>query len=76
MSKSGESSTAQPLSPVLNFVAGAGSGLLTRTVVAPLDVLKVRFQLQANKGEFYRSIPHAFYRIVREEGIFALWKGM
>lgn len=65
----------QQLTPTEAFIAGGASGLMTRSVVAPLDVLKIRFQLQTTRGQFYRSIPHAFCKIIKEEGPRALWKG-
>ncbi|XP_031838499.1 mitochondrial thiamine pyrophosphate carrier [Nomia melanderi] len=61
-------------------VAGAVSGFITRLVFQPLDVIKIRFQLQIepiinHHVSKYHSIKQAFFLITREEGIFALWKG-
>lgn len=50
---------------------------LSRFFVAPLDVVKIRFQLQMHPSiqtaqrpdYFYRSIPDAFATIYRKEGI-------
>lgn len=60
---------------------GAVSGVVTRLVVQPLDVLKIRFQLQieptskkAITGK-YSGIWQAFKLIYKEEGFTALWKG-
>ncbi|XP_076451977.1 mitochondrial thiamine pyrophosphate carrier-like [Babylonia areolata] len=60
--------------------AGAISGSLTRCVSQPLDVVKIRFQLQVEpiaKGHNskYTSVGQAIFSIVREEGWRALWKG-
>lgn len=60
--------------------AGVVSGIATRGFVQPLDVLKIRFQLQqeptfgATKGK-YRGIVQACAQIYNEEGLFAFWKG-
>ena len=61
-------------------LAGASAGALSRFVVAPLDVLKIRFQLQREpigRGEkgLYRSVPQAVGLLLREEGLRTLWRG-
>lgn len=61
-------------------IAGAVSGFITRFCCQPLDVIKIRFQLQVepitnHPVSKYRSVIHAFYSIPKEEGIYALWKG-
>nr|XP_012152695.1 PREDICTED: mitochondrial thiamine pyrophosphate carrier-like [Megachile rotundata] len=63
-----------------HFIAGASSGFITRFCCQPLDVIKIRFQLQVepiteHPVSKYHSIIHAFYSISQEEGIRALWKG-
>ncbi|XP_066991693.2 mitochondrial thiamine pyrophosphate carrier [Anabrus simplex] len=62
-------------------IAGGVSGCVTRFFCQPLDVIKIRFQLQVeplsrrSAISKYRSIIQANRRIIREEGIAALWKG-
>lgn len=61
-------------------IAGATSGCITRACFQPLDVLKIRFQLQvepisSKSLSKYRSIFQGFYAICREEGVKSLWKG-
>ena len=61
--------------------ASASSGVLTRCVCQPFDVVKIRFQLQLEpikKGSAakYTSIVGAFAKIPVEEGPRALWKGL
>ncbi|KAI5861767.1 mitochondrial thiamine pyrophosphate carrier 1 [Durotheca rogersii] len=58
--------------------AGATSGLISRFVVAPLDVVKIRMQLQRH-GAGAAGPPRGTYAMFREivarEGVTALWKG-
>ncbi|CAH0694296.1 unnamed protein product [Spodoptera exigua] len=59
-------------------VAGGMAGAITRAVAQPLDVLKIRFQLQLEpirNGSKYSSILQAVSSIVKEEGILTLWSG-
>lgn len=64
--------------PVLDAVAGGLSGALARVVVGPLDVVKIRFQVQlepvkAGVGSIvkskYTGLTQALLTIFREEGI-------
>ncbi|TKR86867.1 hypothetical protein L596_011374 [Steinernema carpocapsae] len=60
--------------------AGLVSGILSRACIQPLDVLKIRFQLQEEplrghtRGKYY-GVFQAISLICREEGVRALWKG-
>ncbi|XP_012062607.1 PREDICTED: mitochondrial thiamine pyrophosphate carrier-like [Atta cephalotes] len=61
-------------------IAGAASGFITRLLCQPLDVIKIRFQLQVEPISTYhvskyKSISQAVLLILREEGPTALWKG-
>ncbi|KAH8593601.1 mitochondrial thiamine pyrophosphate carrier 1 [Bisporella sp. PMI_857] len=68
-------------------VAGATAGLIARFVIAPLDVVKIRLQLQTHslsdplshrnlKGSpIYKGTIPTIKHILREEGFTALWKG-
>ena len=55
-------------------LCGSFAGGLTRALIAPLDVLKVRFQLQGPDRPYTRLLAAAA-RISREEGPRALWRG-
>ena len=58
-------------------ISGLFSGVITRSIVQPLDVFKIRYQLQieTKSDAKYQSIRRAFGTILKEEGITAFWKG-
>ena len=56
-------------------MAGAFAGACARLVTAPFDVLKIRFQLQFAEKVKYTSLSQAFATVMKEEGVFGLWKG-
>jgi solute carrier family 25 thiamine pyrophosphate transporter 19 len=60
----------------ISMTAGALAGAVGRFVVGPLDVIKIRFQVQLEPisavgaaSSKYKSLAHAFTTIVKEEGI-------
>ncbi|KAK4216005.1 mitochondrial carrier domain-containing protein [Rhypophila decipiens] len=68
--------------------AGATSGLISRFIIAPLDVVKIRLQLQTHslsdplnrqttppQGPIYKGTLPTIRTILRNEGIPGLWKG-
>ncbi|XP_011504841.1 PREDICTED: mitochondrial thiamine pyrophosphate carrier [Ceratosolen solmsi marchali] len=61
-------------------IAGAASGCITRFICQPLDVVKIRFQLQvepikSSSTSKYHSMSQTIVLITKEENIYALWKG-
>lgn len=67
-------------------VAGGVAGLVSRFCIAPLDVVKIRLQLQPHSlsdpvsyrgvdGPIYKGAFSTIRAIARQEGIRALWKG-
>ncbi|KKY26484.1 putative mitochondrial deoxynucleotide carrier [Phaeomoniella chlamydospora] len=67
-------------------LAGGIAGLISRFCVAPLDVIKIRLQLQAHSlsdplsyrgitGPVYKGTWNTLKSIFKEEGITGLWKG-
>ncbi|XP_078081387.1 mitochondrial thiamine pyrophosphate carrier [Mustelus asterias] len=68
-------------SPGEAAAAGSMSGFLTRVLINPLDVIKIRFQLQIERLSLsepaakYHGIAQATKTIFQEEGLQAFWKG-
>lgn len=62
-------------------ISGSASGMMTRVMISPLDVLKIRFQLQIeditakNPQSKYHGILQATRRMITEEGLQSFWKG-
>jgi len=67
-------------------IAGAVAGLVSRFIIAPLDVIKIRLQLQIHSlsdplsysgihGPTYKGIVRTTAAIWQHEGLTAFWKG-
>ena len=65
-------------SVVRRLAAGAVSGAVAQTCTYPFDVLRRRFQINSMSGlgYQYKSIWDAVYRIVSQEGIRGMYKGI
>lgn len=68
-------------SPEEAALAGSAAGMVTRALISPLDVLKIRFQLQIEpvsskrpEGKYW-GLFQASRCIHSEEGFSAFWKG-
>jgi len=72
----GSSNVTKPTSRE-GWAAGAVTGVVSRTLTQPFDVLKIRFQLQSESRAQakYKSMGGATLAICKEEGARALWKG-
>lgn len=58
---------------VASFIAGGTAGAVSRTVVSPLERLKILLQVQnVGRDEYKMSISKALGKMWREEG----WRGM
>lgn len=68
---------SKKLPPSRDLFCGAVAGTIARLFVAPLDLLKIRFQIQAETNGLYnyKHLVSAFRKIVATEGTKALWKG-
>ncbi|XP_046893403.1 mitochondrial thiamine pyrophosphate carrier [Hypomesus transpacificus] len=69
------------LAPEQAALAGSAAGMVTRALISPLDVIKIRFQLQIERvssrqreGKYW-SLYQASRCILTEEGLPAFWKG-
>eukprot|EP01133_Synstelium_polycarpum_P007966 gene7966-9360_t len=62
----------------LSTVYGAISGAFSMTVLYPLDVVKRRIMMQGYNGSttVYRGTLHAFYRMIKDEGVSSLYRGI
>ncbi|KAI9318107.1 mitochondrial carrier domain-containing protein [Dichotomocladium elegans] len=65
------------------FLAGLAAGTTEAVlVVSPMDLIKIRLQAQRHSMADpmdipkYRNAPHAFYTIVKEEGVRTLYRGV
>merc|ERR1711907_851442 len=64
----------------VNFLAGGVSAAVSKTCVAPIERVKLLLQVQyANpnipKEQQYNGIGDCFGRVVKEQGVMALWRG-
>jgi len=65
---------------LLDFMIGGVSAAVSKTVVAPIERVKLLLQVQdANKNipvdQRYNGIGDCFKRVVAEQGVGALWRG-
>jgi len=64
--------------------AGGTAGAVASAIANPTDLMKVRLQtdgmLKDAEGNFlpkkYTGMTHAFFSIIKEEGVLGLWKGV
>ncbi|KAL2756391.1 hypothetical protein ACRALDRAFT_1081730 [Sodiomyces alcalophilus JCM 7366] len=69
------------------ITAGATAGMISRFIIAPFDVVKIRLQLQSHSfsdplshakakgGPIYKGTLSTFRHVFQHEGITGLWKG-
>lgn len=57
------------------FIAGSVSGMTTRFITQPIDVVKLRIQLQKNTNPNKTLWIYTARKILKEEGITAFWHG-
>ncbi|WFD35549.1 hypothetical protein MCUN1_002405 [Malassezia cuniculi] len=68
------SNPTQPLPGSVTFGIGAIAGIVTVYATMPLDVVKTRMQSLNARAE-YRNTFDCLGKVVRREGVFALWRG-
>lgn len=70
-----------PEGPITNFMMGGVSAAVSKTIAAPIELVKLRIQNQdeaLKSGKLkvrYTGIGNCFSRVISEEGPKALWKG-
>ena len=57
-----------------NICAGGVAGMVAKSVVAPLERIKILYQVSAETFRL-REVPVVAKHIIEREGIKALWKG-
>lgn len=64
--------------PLLHIASALGAGAITAVTTAPFWTLKSRLQTDMAPGvaRRYRSVPHGFRKIIAEEGVSGLYKGL
>jgi solute carrier family 25 aspartate/glutamate transporter 12/13 len=63
-------------SPFSLFCAGFIAGVPAAGLVTPADVIKTRIQVREKQGQTqYKGVIDAMFKINREEGPKAFWKG-
>merc|ERR1712142_256872 len=65
---------------MIDFVAGGISAAVSKTVVAPLERVKILLQIQdaqktIAKEERYKGIVDCFSRVHKEQGFLSFWRG-
>lgn len=59
---------------VRNLLAGGIAGMTAKSIVAPIDRIKIMYQVSSAKFRL-RDVPGVAYKIIQAEGVTALWKG-
>ena len=59
----------------LSVLSGASAGATESFVVVPFELVKIRLQDRAQAGK-YNGMVDCFQKIVRQEGILALYNGL
>ena len=57
-----------------NLLCGGLAGMIAKSVVAPMDRIKIMYQVTSATFRL-RDVPAVAYSIVKKEGWQALWKG-
>ena len=75
-----ERQSAAQLGPLTHLLCAAASGCIATTLTNPIVMVKTRLQLQGKEpysaARQYTGTFDAFTRIVRDEGFFALYRGL
>merc|ERR1739838_398612 len=69
-----------PMSFAQDFIAGGISAAVSKTVVAPIERVKLLLQVQAvskqlSDAQKYKGMVDCFVRIPKEQGFISFWRG-
>ncbi|CAJ1436343.1 unnamed protein product [Effrenium voratum] len=67
--------TAQKLSAVESLVVGGAAGATAKTVIAPLDRVKIIYQTDKTRHFSWHDVIHRLKDIYNVEGVPGLWRG-
>ena len=72
--------TARAISFMKDLAAGGVAGGISKTVVAPIERVKLLLQVQAASTQIkpedqYKGIVDCFSRVTREQGVLSFWRG-
>ena len=62
----------------LDFMSGGISGVISKTICAPLERVKLLIQTSSSNSSLktpYKGFADCFIRCIREEGTLSLWRG-
>jgi len=54
-----------------NLIAGGMSGMIARTCIAPIERIKILFQIQKGQGNYVTLMSN----VLKSEGFLSMWKG-
>lgn len=57
------------------FAAGAGAGFASKSLTAPIDRIRILFQIDPVKTFSIRGLGETGLKIIKREGFFGLWRG-
>ncbi|VDK18461.1 unnamed protein product, partial [Anisakis simplex] len=63
-----------------DFTAGATAAVIAKTIIAPIERVKLILQLQSAQqtievSKRYRGMVDCFIRVPREQGFLSFWRG-
>ncbi|KAG6745283.1 hypothetical protein POTOM_051934 [Populus tomentosa] len=74
MSQESSNDKKPTIPPYMKAISGSLGGAVEASCLQPIDVIKTRLQLDRSGN--YKGIIHCGSKIVRTEGVRALWKGL
>ena len=60
---------------LIDFLSGGISGTIAKTIIAPLEIVKLIHQTQSHEKYKKKGILLSIKHLIKEKGIFSLWRG-